>query len=189
MSLQKLLHDQNLSVYRLSQLTGIPYSTLNDLKNDKKKVEDCSVKIVVRLADIFHMTTDEIIFYLDTQRPSFGNFRSDICHKVRSYGDMPFVEWIESKDTIRLYYKKGWKEEAFYLLAMTDYLRRIHNLSTNPKYDALRKEKLPSPVYPTGLKLLAIAKNNPQILKNAKYDAIPEFIRFNIVENDIRNSI
>lgn len=189
MSLQKLLDDRNMSVYRLSQLTDIPYSTLNDLKNNKKQIEDCSVRIVIRLSEIFHMTTDEIIFHLETQRPSFDNFRSEICHKVRSYGDLSFIKWAEEKNTIQLYYDKGWKEEAFYLLAMVDYLRRIHDLPENETYSAMRKETLPATVYPSSLRVLAIARQNPSLLDEAKQNALPEFIRFNIVENDIRNSI
>ena len=189
MPLQKLLDDRNMSVYRLSQLTGIPYSTLNDLKNEKKNIEDCSVRIVICLSEIFHMTTDEIIFHLEIQRPSFDNFRSDICHKVKSYGDIRFIEWVEEKNRIHLYFEKGWKEEAFYLLAMTDYLCRINNLPKDKKYDALRKEKLPVTIYPAGIKLLTVAKGTTKVLEDAKKHAIPEFMHFNIAESDIRNSV
>lgn len=189
MSLQKLLDDRNMSVYRLSQLTNIPYSTLNDLKNNKKSIEDCSVRIVIRLSEIFHMTTDEIIFYLETQRPSFDNFRSEICHKINSYGDIHFIAWVEVKNAIRLYYNKGWKEEAFYLLAMSDYLRRINHMDQNDAYSYMRKETLPTTIYPSGIKLLAYAKGTTTVLEEAKQQAIPEFLRFNIVENDIHNSV
>ena len=75
------------------------------------------------------------------------------------------------------------------MLAMVDYISRENDIPICDDYDDLRICKLDEPVYPASLRAMAIASNNDSVLKDAFVNAIPEFKRFNIIENEVRNVI
>ncbi len=56
--IKDILVEKGMSIYELSKQSGIPYSTLNDLVNGKKNIENCSVKLLKTLADLFGMSLD-----------------------------------------------------------------------------------------------------------------------------------
>ena len=91
-----------------------------------------------------------------SNRPSFEQFRSNTCQKLKDPGDLPFITHLLESNLIRTYYEKKWYPESLYLLAMLDHLSTLNGISLCSSYNDLRK-------------------------------AIPEFLRFNIVEYDIRN--
>ena len=124
-----------------------------------------------------------------TKRSSFENFKSTVCHRVKELGDIDFIiETLESQD-IRNYYNRQWFPESLYLLAMLDYLSRENKVPLCSDYDDLRRCKLEKPVYPASIRAISIASKNNEALIQAENTAIPEFIRFNIVENEVRNVV
>ncbi len=123
------------------------------------------------------------------KRPSFENFKSVICHRVHEMGDVPFVIDILERDSIRNCYNRQWFPEALYLLAMLDYLSRKNNVPICDAYDDLRRCKLEKPIYPASIRVLSAAAGNDEALKKAEQDSIPEFLRFNIIESDIRDVV
>lgn len=54
------LADHKISIYKLSQLSGIPYSTLNDLANYKLPVENLRSGQLKALSDALEMTMDHL---------------------------------------------------------------------------------------------------------------------------------
>ena len=58
--LKQYLQQKNLSIYKLAVLSGIPYSTLNDIVNHKVDIANIRAGIVFRLADILNITMDEL---------------------------------------------------------------------------------------------------------------------------------
>ena len=54
-------------------------------------------------------------------------------------------------------------------------------------YDHLRPLKVQEPLYPLSIRGFAGAAHSDEILKQSVRTAIPEFIRFNIVENEVRD--
>ncbi len=120
-------------------------------------------------------------------RPTFELFKSNVCHRIKELGDIDFlIESLKSKD-IDMYYKKQWYPESFYLLAMVDYLSRLNNVPLCEDYNDIRKSKLKTVLYPSSIVSLSAVSNDAQIKQDAIKNAIPEFMRFNIVENDIRS--
>lgn len=73
------------------------------------------------------------------------------------------------------------------LLGMTDYLSNINDVPICTNYNDIRKCKLSKIVYPTGILILAAVSKDESVKQRALKEAIPEFLRFNIVETDIRN--
>ena len=121
------------------------------------------------------------------KRSSFENFKSTVCHRVKELGDVSFmIDTLESND-IRTYYDRGWYPESLYLLVMLDYLSRVNDIPLGNEYDDLRQCKLEKPVFPASLLAMSVAAGNDSVLKEAVKSAIPEFLRFNIIENDVRS--
>ncbi len=126
---------------------------------------------------------------MDEKRVSFEAFKSNICHRVKDIGDIKFIAETLKTGLIIQYFNKKWFAESLYLLAMVDYLSRINDIPLCTNYDKLRKCKLVSVVYPTSILLDSRVNNDRSILEKSILDSIPEFMRFNIVESEIRNVV
>ncbi len=58
--LKELLYRKKLSLYKLSEISGIPYSTLNDIVNCKVDIANIRAGIVFKLAGILGLSMDEL---------------------------------------------------------------------------------------------------------------------------------
>ena len=56
MFLDDLLDYKKISLYKLSELSHVPYTTLADIRTGKSKIQNCTVKVVKSIADVFGMT-------------------------------------------------------------------------------------------------------------------------------------
>lgn len=120
-------------------------------------------------------------------RPPFEQFKSSICHRVKDMGDIPFVIQLLESDQIRKLYEKKWYPEALYLLAMLDYLSRENDVPLCENYNDIRAAKLQRLVYPSSVLVMCEAMKSNTPKEDCLHKAIPEFLRFNIVECDVRN--
>ena len=110
-----------------------------------------------------------------------------VCHKLKRLGDIDFLIDTLQSNEIRSYYDKKWYPESLYLLAMVDYLSRMNGIALCRDYDDIRKRKLSDILFPSGVLALAASCGNATAKQQAIANAIPEFLRFNIVESEIRN--
>ena len=185
--LKDFLKQKNMSIYQCAKLSGIPYTTLSELIRGKTRLEKCSAEVVYRLSKVFDVSMEALIADSVEVRSDFEIFKSNVCHRVKDGGDFDFIiSTLESND-IRRYWSKKWYPEAFYLLAMTDYLCRENDVPICNKYDDIRSQSLKSPLYPKDVAMTA--KLFPTLDRRAecKKHAIPEFMRFNIIECEVRN--
>ena len=119
-------------------------------------------------------------------RSEFTAYKSNVCHLVKDMGDIEFLISALETDEISALWAKGWQFEALYLLAMVDYLSRENNIALCDKYNYLRSAMFKEPVYPTGVLLMSrLGYDNYR--ENSLADAIPEFLRHNIIEAEVRN--
>ena len=102
-------------------------------------------------------------------------------------GDIDFIIHILENDTIRNLYQKEWYPESLYLLGMLDYLSKINNLPICTNYNDIRKHKLAQIIYPSSVLIQAAVMHSEEVKTKARKEAIPEFMRFNIVESEVRN--
>ncbi|MGN0316342.1 MAG: helix-turn-helix domain-containing protein [Lachnospira sp.] len=65
--LKEFLHQKNISIYKLAVISGIPYSTLNDIVNHKVDIANIRAGIVYKLANILDIPMDEL-YQLCTNR-------------------------------------------------------------------------------------------------------------------------
>lgn len=126
--------------------------------------------------------------YFD-KRTDFELFKSNVCQRLKELGDAEFIIEVLEKDEIRKYYEKSCYIESLYLLAMLDYISRENNVPICSKYDEMRKMKLKNTVFPAGVLTIAAVTKNEKIKEQAIKDSIPEFIKFNIVESEVRNVV
>ena len=134
---------------------------------------------------IFKEVSNMYEFYM--KKASFENFKSDVCHHVKQAGDLAFIAYILRSKIIFQYCEKKWYAEMLYLLAMIDYLCRENNLPVCADYDDFRSKCLPEIVYPSGIYSQYVLLNDEKILEDSYNNSIPEFKRFNIVENEVRD--
>ena len=122
-------------------------------------------------------------------RTSFGVYKSNVCHLVKDKGDLLFIMDTLKSNKIRELYDLGWYPEAFYLLAMVDYLSRLNNIPICTNYDDLRCRRLKKTIYPIGSILLDAVMHTNANVEKAIENAIPEFARFNIIECSVRDVV
>lgn len=183
-----LLEEEGMSVYECSKRSGIPYSTLSDFINGKTPIEKVSFGHARALARTLDMSMEDL--YSRTyvpERTSFETFKSQIRHEVKELGDLDFIAVTNNSDQILKYWRLEWYYETFYLLAMQDYLCRLNNIGLDHRYDDIRRYKLPDTVYPMDIKLASELNSSLDIRELAVKDSIPEFIKYNIVEKEIRD--
>lgn len=189
MFLNEYMIEKGLTKYRLSQLSGVPYATLSDICSGKTPVLKCSVETIYQIATALEISMDELVKPYIEPRPSFELFKSEVCHRLKDLGDSKFlIETLEG-DFIINYYKKKWYPECFYLLAMVDYVSKENNLPVCEEYDSLRERKLKKLLYPSSILAMSAAAHNEDAKKEALKNALPEFLKYNIVENEVRNVI
>lgn len=126
--------------------------------------------------------TAKSIFYED-----FENYKSNVCHLLHNLGDINFLQTILEDDTISQLAKNKLTGYALYLVAMVDYISKENDVPLCTKYDWLRKLRLPELAIPVSIKLGMKLFQSDEILKDAYKNAIPEFLKYNILEGDVRN--
>lgn len=190
MTVNEALKERNMSIYRLSKTSEVPYATVNDICNGKARLEKCSAETIYRIAHALDVTMEELLAPCFVKRSSFENFKSAVCHRLKELGDIDFIiDTLESRE-IRDYFDRKWYPESLYLLAMLDYVSRVNDVPLCNDYDDLRRCRLEKPIYPTSILAMSAANaNSDSALKRAEQAAIPEFMRFNIIESEVRNVI
>lgn len=193
MSLNEMLEQKNITKYRLWKESGVPQATISDICTGKTRIEKCSAETIYRIAKVLGVSMESLIApavrSMDEQRsrPSFEVFKSNTCHRVKDMGDVPFVIDLLQTNQIRKFYDKQWYPEALYLLAMLDYLSRENHIPICKNYNDIRCAKLKRRVYPSSVVILCKTLNSNAPKEECMRLAIPEFLRFNIVESEVRN--
>ncbi len=190
MMLNTLMEQKNMSKYRLAKVSEVPYATVNDICNQKARLEKCSAETIYKIAKALDVSMETLLEPCFVKRSSFEIFKSNVCHRVKELDDWNFIIETLEKDEIRMYYDRKWYAESFYLLAMLDYLSRLNHVSLCSRYNDLRRCRLQEPIYPASvLMTAAVSPRSAEIKEQARREAIPEFMRFNIVESEVRNVV
>lgn len=191
MIVNDLLEKENMSRYRLSKESGVAMTTITDICSGKADLDKCAAGTLYKIAKVLGVTVDSILeneaIEKVDDRCSFETFKSNTCHHVKDMGDLDFIIETLEADEIRKLYERNWHREALYLLAMIDYLSRINGLPICANYNDIRSQKLAKPYFPAGVVASYAATGDESIKEKALENAIPEFMRFNIVEGEVRN--
>ncbi|MCC8103370.1 MAG: helix-turn-helix domain-containing protein [Clostridiales bacterium] len=189
MTIAERIKRKRISKRELSRRSGIPYSTLQDICTGKTSLKKCSGETLYALAKELGISMESLLAPLCEERISFGLFKSNVCHEVKRKGEISYMIELLESNRIRTYFDRGWNLEALYLLGMLDYLCRKNEIAECTDYDDLREYRFRDPVYPSGILIRAAAAQDDSIKTDSLKAAIPEFLRFNIVENEVENVV
>lgn len=71
MTLNQVLTDNQISKYRLSKNSGVPYMTINDICKGKTNMADCSAKTIYKIARELRASMEELIESYLQSSPAF----------------------------------------------------------------------------------------------------------------------
>ena len=117
----------------------------------------------------------------------FECYKSNICHLLHQLGDIEFIKTILIDDTITQFADNNLIAQALYLLAMLDYISKENNVPICTKYNQLRQMKMKRLIIPVSINLGMKLFKNDEIFQQEYKKAIPEFLKYNIMESDVRN--
>ncbi len=181
------LAEKNINKNNFSKISGIPYSTLCDICSDKTPLKNCTAETIYKLSKATKLSAEEILSSACEQPVTFDWFKSEVCHEVKRKGEIKFIKELLKSNRIRSYYKQMKYEYSLYLLAMLDYLSRKNNIPICSDYNDLRTKKFKNPIFPQSILIEAKLAHDDSIKTNAIKNSIPEFIKFNIVENEVED--
>ncbi len=193
MELMSLLKEKQLSVYQCAKESHVPYTTLSDIVKGKTRIEKCTAETLYKLAKTLNVAMEELLTecFKENEDTSdvrdFEVYKSNICHLVKDKGDIDFIVDTLKENRIRTYWERKWYRESFYLLAMVDYISRENDLPLCKDYEDIRNCTLSEPLYPRDVILAAKLDASLDVKEQCLKEAIPEFMRFNIIESEIRN--
>ena len=121
------------------------------------------------------------------KQENYEVFKCNVCHHLKHVGDIQFLIDILDNNIIDTLYNEKRYGETLYMLAMFDYISRINDIPMCNKYNKIRKLKLPNIIYPTDVYCSYLLTKDNRILEDSFNKGIPEFKRFNIVENEVRD--
>ena len=189
MKVPELLESRKMTLYKLSKNSGVPYTTLNDIYHGRTSLDKCTAETVYKLSKELGLSMEELLVPYMDKRIAFELFKSNVCHRLKELGDTDFIIELLKKDDISRLYRRKWYPESLYLLAMLDYISRENHVPLCTKYEALRAVSLQEPLYPAGVLAMDVVNNSGQARADALKAAIPEFLRHNIVESEVRDVV
>ena len=187
MTINELLAEKEMTKYRLAKSSGVSQTTINDICSGKVNIRNCTGETLYRLAQALGVSVESLLRDSMQRRPAFEIFKSNVCHQVKDMGDIDFLIDVIKSDRVHGYMDKKWYREALYLLAMVDYLCRENDLPLHEGFEELRRLRLSEIVYPAGILILSAALKSEEPKEKSLREAIPEFMRHNIVESEVRN--
>ena len=181
------MKSKRITQYRLSKSSGVAYTTINDICSGRARLEKCSAETIYKISKALGVSMESLVEPCLEKRSDFELFKSNVCHRLKELGDIDFIiDTLESRSVEKLY-KKKWYPESLYLLAMLDYVSRENEVPLCSRYDEMRGLKLKNTVFPSSVLAAAKISKSDEMKQRSVREAIPEFLRFNIVEGDVRN--
>lgn len=181
MLLENYLKDKKISLHKLSELSGVSYSTIYNIVHDKMDIEKCAKKDVSRIANALDLSVEDLTYLCDS-RYSYTVFKSEQCHLVHRLGEIEYCLDVLKGRKIDYYWNLCCYAEAMYLVAMIDYLSHRNNIPICTNYNYIRNCKLEEKNYPIDTLIQHELTHDDAVLEDAEKKGIPEFLRFNIVE-------
>ncbi len=181
------LNQTKTNKYQISKRSGIPYTTICDICTEKTPLNKCSADTIYKLSKATGISCDDIIASACIDHEDFENYKSNVCHELKHKGDMQFIRDTLKDNMIPQYFTQMRYKESLYLLDMLDYVSRKNHIPWCTEYEQYRHYRFSQPIYPRDILIQAEAAQDESIKENALKNAIPEFKRSNIVENEVEN--
>lgn len=139
MTIQDLLKEKELSRYKLSKMSGVPWATLADICSGKTKMEKCNVITLLNLSKALNLSVEELL----TLKVEPDMYKGKPKDKTYLETDLPLSIQKAIED-----YIEGEKENVLHLDCLWGELYGAINASqwdnsiTTEQADYLRKKYL-----------------------------------------------
>lgn len=120
---------------------------------------------------------------------NYTTYTSELCHMLKRVGDHDFIRDILKYVDIDSLLQLGRKKHALYTVALIDYISKENNIPLKSELDKYRDMRMEVLSYPSGVETYTRVVNGNDMKEKALTNAIPEFLKYNIVETSIRNII
>ena len=107
MNINELLRQKNLTKYKLSKISGVPFTTISEITTGKSNIKNCTAETLYKLAKALDVSMESLVADTMEYRQSFETYKSNICHMVKDMGDIDFIIDTLESDKIRKLYKKN----------------------------------------------------------------------------------
>jgi transcriptional regulator with XRE-family HTH domain len=187
MVINELLGQKGMTKYRLAKESRIPHTTVLDICSGKVNIKKATGETLYKIAQTLGVSIEDLLEDSMEYRQGFEAYKSSICHLVKNVGDFAFIVNSLKSGEIRRLFNKKWYPECLYLLAMVDYLSRENGLPVCSEYSDIRATRLSETIYPSSVVAMSVLSRSNKPKQDSHMQAIPEFLRFNIVESEVRN--
>lgn len=172
--IKQKLKEMKMSMKELSIFIDLPYSTLNDIANEKVDPRKCSYETLYKIATFFNMTVDDMMYTQTSFRTFRNNLHHEIAHKTKEEILLDIIE----NNTVDYYVKKSDYVKALYILSLVDTFCQDLGLPLIKEYSELRNKKLEEPF-----------QVGDTFFKHNENDYLPEFKKHNILEGNLYDAI
>ena len=76
MDINDVLKQKNMTKYRLSKISGVPFTTISEITTGKTKIKNCTGETLYRLTKALDVTMEDILADSMEYRQSFETFKS-----------------------------------------------------------------------------------------------------------------
>jgi DNA-binding Xre family transcriptional regulator len=80
MDINYFLEQKNITKYRLSKISGVPFSTISDISTGKAIIEKCSVETLYKISKALDIAMEDLVADRLDYRSDFETFKSNVCH-------------------------------------------------------------------------------------------------------------
>lgn len=153
----------------------------SEFHNSEKKLADANVHSQVKAEP------EAPDLYLWTMSTDFEIFKSNVLHILKSETDTGFLKKALVEDIVTYYFSRRLFKEAFYFLALIDMVSKLNCVPLWNGYDGYRSLTLSETVWPKEAEMMDRMTGSDKYTRDAMGKALPEFLKYNIVEVDIRD--
>lgn len=130
-SFKTILKDSGMTMYSLAKKTGLPYTTVNNLVNDRLDIKKCSAEAVSKMSKVLGVTMEQLVDKYDFLTGTEGEYlgvkykwtKDDEDHQllVLVDGECEVVAWQAAKLLTNEKRRTGY--QSVVKLAVRDHLR------------------------------------------------------------------
>lgn len=120
--LNEILKSKNLSVYKLSELSNVPYTTVNELVNGKKNIADCKIKTIENIAKALNVSI-ETLLNMSNNKISLSNSWEENKNKKYSF---PVIIENNNYECMRIHpLKQKVTDEIYQYVKNNKYIQKV----------------------------------------------------------------
>lgn len=163
----KLLKSSKKSIYSISKTTGVSYTALNQLANQKRCINGMAAETVARIADYFDTTVEKLLDRNSSEKNmdmrlkrilydnfSYDEFRSELQHYLQHTSIREFMSAVLTYHLIEKLWDQKRYPESLYILSLFDYYAYKYKADSSAYFKTYREQRLKETLFPKSIVML-----------------------------------